>query len=67
MKQPCIVDFDGGKLSSDGGLLLIKEFLHTLGIESLLKSSFKTNDTALFRIHKDNENLLQMIYQVFGT
>lgn len=26
-----IVDFDGGKLSSDGGLLLIKEFLHTLG------------------------------------
>lgn len=62
-----IVDFDGGKLSSDGGLLLIKEFLHTLGIESLLKSSFKTNDIALFRIHKDNENLLQMIYQVFGT
>lgn len=62
-----IVDFDGGKLSSDGGLLLIKEFLHTLGIESLLKSSFKTNDTALFRIHKDNENLLQMIYQIFGT
>ncbi len=62
-----IVDFDGGKLSSDGGLLLIREFLHTLGIESLLKSCFKTNDTALFRIHKDNENLLQMIYQIFGT
>lgn len=62
-----IVDFDGGKLSSDVELLLIKEFLHTLGIESMLKSNFKTNDAALFRIHKDYENLLQMIYQIFGT
>ena len=62
-----IVNFDGGELSSDGGLLMIKEFLHTLGIEQLLKNSFKTNDPASFRIHKDDENLLQMIYQVFGT
>lgn len=62
-----IVNFDGGKLSSDGGLLMIKEFLHALGIEQLLKGSFKTNDTASFRVHKDEENLLQMIYQIFGT
>lgn len=62
-----IVNFDGGELSSDGGLLMIKEFLHTLGIEQLLKNSFKTNDPASFRIHKDDENLLQMIYQIFGT
>lgn len=33
----------------------------------MLKSNFKTNDAALFRIHKDYENLLQMIYQIFGT
>ena len=32
-----------------------------------IKDSFKTNDTALSRIHKDNENLLQMLYQIFGT
>ncbi len=62
-----IVNFDGGELSSDGGLLMIKEFLHTLGIEKLLKHGFKTNDPASFRIHKDDENLLQMIYQIFGT
>lgn len=62
-----IVNFDGGNLSSDGGLLMIKEFLHILGIEKLLKHTFKTNDPASFRIHKDEENLLQMIYQVFGT
>ena len=36
-----IVNFDGGELSSDGGLLMIKEFLCTLGIEKLLKNSFK--------------------------
>ena len=32
-----------------------------------IKDSFKTNDTALSRIHKDDENLLQMLYQIFGT
>ena len=62
-----IVNFDGGELSSDGGLLMIKEFLCTLGIEKILKNSFKTNDPASFRIHTDDQNLLQMIYQIFGT
>lgn len=62
-----IVNFDGGELSSDGGLLMVKEFLHVLGFEKLLKNNFKTNDSASFRIHKDDENLLQMIYQIFGT
>ena len=62
-----IINFDGGELSSDGGLLMIKEFLHTLGFEKLLKNSFKTNDTSHVRIHKDDENLLQMIYQILGT
>ncbi len=40
---------------------MIKEFLHTLDIEKLLKDGFKTNDPASFRIHKDDENLLQMV------
>ena len=38
-----IVNFDGGELSSDGGILMLKEFLSTLGIEKLLKDNFKTN------------------------
>ena len=62
-----VINFDGGELSSDGGLLMIKEFLHALGIEKVLKYSFKTNDPAASRIHKDDENLLQMLYQIFGT
>ena len=61
------VNFDGGNLSSDGGLLLIKEFYHKIGVDSLLKSSFHTNDPASFRIHKDHENLLQMLYQITGA
>ena len=36
------IDFNGGNLSSDSGLLLVKEFVHRLGIESLVKESFKT-------------------------
>lgn len=39
--------FAGGDLSSDTGLLLIKEFSCKIGFVKLLKSLFKTNDTAL--------------------
>ena len=61
------VNFDGGNLSSDGGLLLLKEFYHKLGVNSLLRNRFRTTDTASFRIHKDHENLLQMLYQITGA
>ena len=61
------INFDGGDLSSDAGLLLIKEFVNKLGFTKILKSMFKTNDTASFRLHKDDENLWQMIYQVLGA
>lgn len=58
------VDFDGGNLSSDGGLLLLKEFFHKLGVDSLIRNSFHTTDSAVFRFHKDHENLQQMLYQI---
>lgn len=61
------INFDGGDLSSDAGLLLIKEFACKLGFVKLLKSEFKTNDTASFRYHKDDENLWQVIYQILGA
>ena len=35
------INFDGGDLSSDAGLLLIKEFISKLGIERLLNRSFR--------------------------
>ena len=47
------INFDGGDLSSDAGLLLIKEFVSKLGIDNLFSKTFKTNDSALFRYHTD--------------
>lgn len=61
------INFDGGDLSSDAGLLLIKEFIAKVGFEKLIKQNFQTNDTANFRIHTDADNLLQMIYQIIAS
>ena len=58
------VNFNGGNLSSDGGLLLLKEFYHKMGVPSLIKKLFHTTDPGHTRIHKDHENLLQMLYQI---
>ena len=60
------INFAGGDLSSDAGLLLIKEFVSKLGIDQLLNQSFKTNDSAIFRYHTDKDNLLQMIYMIIA-
>ena len=40
------INFDGGDLSSDAGLLLFKEFLFKIGAVKLVNRMFKTNDTA---------------------
>ena len=61
------IDFSGGDLSSDGGLLLVREFYHKLGVDSLIKEMFHTTDPGHFRFHKDHENLLQMLYQITGA
>ena len=60
------INFDGGDLSSDAGLLLIKEFISKLGIDTLLEKAFKTNDPALFQYHSDPKKLLQMIYMIIA-
>ena len=61
------INFDGGDLSSDAGLLLFKEFLFKIGAIKLVNRMFKTNDTAWFRIHKDDQNLMQVIYQIISA
>ena len=60
------INFNGGDLSSDAGLLLIKEFVSKLGIDKLFSHSFKTNDSASFRYHTDDKNLLQLIYMIIA-
>ena len=60
--NPCLkINFDGGDLSSDAGLLLIKEFADKIGLVCSLY------DDALFRIHVDPDNLLQVIYQTIAA
>ena len=38
------INFEGGTLSSDAGLLLMKEFYHKIGIDSLARTKFHTTD-----------------------
>ena len=61
------INFNGGDLSSDGGLLLIKEFAARIGLTRLVKQFFKTNDPASFRIHTDSDNLMQVVYQIIAA
>ncbi len=61
------LNFDGGDLSSDAGLLLIKEFISKLHFDRLIGSIFHTNDFSNRRTHKDDTNLLQVIYQIFSA
>jgi hypothetical protein len=61
------INFNGGDLSSDAGLLLFKEFLFKIGAVKLINRMFKTNDTACYRIHKDEANLMQVIYQIISA
>ena len=60
------INFNGGDLSSDAGLLLIKEFAAKIGFTKLINKKFKTNDKSV-RFHKDDENLMQMIYQIVSA
>lgn len=60
------INFNGGDLSSDAGMLFISEFARKVGLTSLVKRTFKTNDTAN-RIHVDPDNLLQVIFQIIAA
>ena len=46
------INFDGGDLSSDAGLLLIQEFAAKSGFLKLIKKKFKTNDKSLENIQR---------------
>lgn len=59
------INFNGGNLSSDSGMLLIHEFAKKLGLEEILKQDFSTNDTKI-RKHTDSKNAMQKIYQMIA-
>jgi len=46
------INFNGGDLSSDAGLLLINEFASKIGWVHLVKKFFKTTDHKNYRSHQ---------------
>lgn len=61
------LNFGGGDLSSDSGLIPINEFARKIGFDEVIRSNFKTNDKATYRQHTDTENILQKIYQIIAA
>ncbi len=54
------INFDGGDLSSDAGLLLIKEFVSKLGIDKLFSRSVNIRHQNKFYIHFLHSNTLNL-------
>ena len=61
-KSFCKVDFCGGDLSSNCGLLLLGQFMDNMGITSFLKETF-SGDSQRRKRHNDADILLQLILQ----
>jgi len=57
------INFKGGDLTSDAGILLYKEFDEKIGFSKAINENFKVKDTAKFRIHSNSDIVIQKIYQ----
>ena len=62
-KRNVKINFDGGNLTSDSGLILYKEFDERIGFSRTIKDIFYVNDKINHRKHKNEDILLQKIYQ----
>lgn len=61
------INFGGGDLSSDAGILLIKEFISKLRFDKLINNMFHTSGDASRRNHSDSDNLMQVMYQIIAA
>jgi len=59
------LNFDGGKLSSDAGLLLFHEFCVQIGVPELFKELFPENREGVF-IHEKPDILYQELIRIIG-
>jgi len=57
------VNFEGGDLTSDAGLLLYRAFDHQLGLSEVVKQRLVVDDPVHHRDHPNDEVVLQKIYQ----
>ena len=56
-------NFNGGDLTSDSGLLLYKEFDNKIGFSQVIKENLSFDDNINHRKHKNEDVILQRIYQ----
>lgn len=56
------INFDGGDLTNDAGLLLYKEFDAKVGLSNLI-SSVTLNDSVNHHVHTNDSVIMQKIYQ----
>lgn len=64
LKTPVVVDFEGGNLTSDTGVLLLRDVDHRLGLTARLARHFQDHrDSAKVR-HLALEQFRQRIYQI---
>ncbi len=57
------INFEGGDLTSDAGLLLYKEFDEKIGFSKVIRKTLKVKDTAKFRVHSNSDIAIQKVYQ----
>lgn len=57
------VNFEGGDLSSDSGLLLYKEFDEKLGISQTVKETITIKDSVCHHTHNNHDVIMQKVYQ----
>jgi hypothetical protein len=57
------INFNGGDLTSDSGMLLFKEFDSQIGFSQVIKDSLNFNDDVNHRLHENEDVVLQRIYQ----
>ena len=60
------VDFDGGELSSDSGLLLIKEFIEEIGIIDKVVELLPDDRHPSYIKHTTKELLMQRVLQIIA-
>lgn len=58
-KRNVKINFDGGNLTSDSGLILYREFDERIGFSRTIKDIFYVNDKINHRKHKNEDILLQ--------
>lgn len=49
------IDFKGGNLTSDAGLLLYKEFDEKIGMSRMIQETFKLNDPVWHHTHSNED------------